>query len=328
MSKKIARDLNPVNMEERIYQVENETKVIKDDITEITEKLPVANPETEATETLEKITIDGDTYEVGGGEDLSEILVEEYNPTNTYNLGDFVKIENKIYEVTKDNTTGENPSGLVQTRIPGKYITDEEIILYNPAGTYDTVSKILTIDVSSALEHIKNHFTTGSIFGEKRIAYDPNTSDSDYNPRVVKRNNTPKKIRISLWNISGLEDTSYQVKVIYGKEEADTSGETPVITKTGLVNVFIDKVYGYETTTDGTAGTYPNYFILHSVGNVAGGNEISGKYAINAINSVYHENVSNGIIQEHSILFDIKNSNLKDFDSSGVNFETLAFDIF
>lgn len=70
---KLKRDLNPVNMEERIYQNEKEVENIKNNITEISESLPVANPETEATNTLEKVKINDITYEVGGG--ISEIPV-------------------------------------------------------------------------------------------------------------------------------------------------------------------------------------------------------------------------------------------------------------
>ena len=106
---KIARDLNPVNMEERIYQLEKNGS--------------------------------------GGCEDLKDILPEDYDPTQTYNIGDVVKHEGKIYYIGMNNVTGEfNPamtSKYINKRIPATDIKNKKILIYDPTATYDAVNKIL-----------------------------------------------------------------------------------------------------------------------------------------------------------------------------------------
>ena len=316
MSKKIARDLNPVNMENRIYQVENEAEVIKSDIAEISEKLPVANPEAEATDTLEKVTIDGVTYEVGGGEDLSDILPEEYDPTHTYNIGDIVKYEGKIYYIGMNNVTGEfNPvytSKYINKRIPVTDIKKKQIFIYDPTATYDAVNKILTVDITSNIDNIKSKLTISS---------------SNDNPINIVRfypayegtfNRKDLDINIYFENpVAGIGlDTDFKIKVLIGKSTI-TLDNGSLVSKivTGIIctgeSRYCKSLKYSELELGEYYGVYPNNATLEKGTMLENGSSINSK-SMTASFIENYETVTNGYVREAYALFDVKGSILKD----------------
>ncbi len=280
MSKKIARDLNIKNIEERVFELEK-------------------NP--------------------GGGgsdENLNDILPEEYDPTHIYNIGDVVKYEGKIYYIGMNNVTGDfNPaytSKYINKRIPTTDIKNKKILIYDPTAIYDSVNKILTVDITSNIDNIKSKLT-------RKLSNDNPIDTIRFYPSYEGAQDTNKlDIEIYFENpVAGIGlDTDFKIKVLIGKNTITLDNGVLVSSVvTGMICLdearYCKALKYSELEQLGMYGTYPNNATIEKGTMLENGSNINSKSMTGSFISNC-ETITNGYIQEAYALFDVKGSILGD----------------
>lgn len=79
----------------------------------------VANPEGEATDELEKLQVGNDIYSIpsGGGGADTEIIADDFDPTESYAVGAYVVYEGDLYKCTTAHTGEWNASDFDATQV-------------------------------------------------------------------------------------------------------------------------------------------------------------------------------------------------------------------